>query len=97
SAKGLPSRLEQLDLQLRTKRGPELPAVERHALALDLPRGRSPRGRRRLDALPRLLAEGRRVDTEPVRRAGEPRGHRVPPAVEPRGVPGTPRRPDHRR
>ena len=33
---------------------------------------------RGLDALPRLLAQGRRVDSQPVRRAREPRGHRLP-------------------
>ena len=37
------------------------------------------RGRRRLDALPRLLAEARRVDPERARRAREPRGDRAPP------------------
>ena len=43
-----------------------------------VPRRRPARGRRRLDALPRLLAARGRVDPEPVRRTREPRRHRVP-------------------
>ena len=40
--------------------------------------GRPARGRGRLDALPRLRAQGRRVDSECARRQGEPRRDRVP-------------------
>ena len=58
-APGLPPRLGQLHLQLRPQRGAELPALERAALARPLPRRRPAGRRRRLDALPRLLAQGR--------------------------------------
>ena len=44
----------------------------------ELPRRRPPRRRGRLDALPRLLAQGGRVGAERVRRPREPRGRRVP-------------------
>ena len=47
-------------------------------LARRVPRRRAARRRGRLDALPRLLARGRRVDPERVRRPGEPRGDRLP-------------------
>ena len=46
------------------------------------PRRRAARRRRRLDALPRLLAQGRRVGAERVRRPREPRGGRVPQGAE---------------
>ena len=46
---------------------------------------RPARGRRGLDALPRLLAPERGVATEPSRRSGEPGGHRLPAAAERRG------------
>ncbi len=72
-APGLPPRLEERDLQLRPQRGAQLPHVERLALARRLPRRRHPRRRRRLDALPRLLAARGRVDPERVRRPREPR------------------------
>ena len=51
---------------------------QRAVLARQVPRRRPARRRRGLDALPRLLAQGGRVDSEPVRRPREPRGHRVP-------------------
>ncbi len=73
SAAGLPSRVEQLDLQLRPARGARVPAVERAVLARPLPRRRPARRRRRVDALPRLRAQGGRVDSQRVRRPGEPR------------------------
>ncbi len=47
-----------------------------------LPHRRAARGCRRLDALPRLQPQGRRVDPEPLRRPREPRGHRFPPPHE---------------
>ena len=47
-----------------------------------VPRRRPARRRRRVDALPRLLAQGRRVGAERVRRAREPRRRRVPAADE---------------
>ncbi len=58
-AAGLSPRLGKLHLQLRPQRGPQLPALERDALARAVPRRRAARGRGRLDALPRLLAQGR--------------------------------------
>ena len=57
-------RLGHARLQLRAQRGAELPARERALLAARVPRRRHPRRRRRLDALPRLLAQGRRVGAE---------------------------------
>ena len=86
-----------LDLQLRPQRGPRLPAVERAVLARRVPHRRPARRRRRLDALPRLLAQGRRVDPEPLRRAREPRGDRVPAPAERVGLPRPPRRAGDRR
>ena len=44
-----------------------------------VPRRRAAGRRRRLDALPRLLAQGRRVDAQRARRPREPRGDRLPP------------------
>ena len=41
---------------------------QRPVLARQVPHRRPARRRRRLDAVPRLLAQGRRVDAEPVRR-----------------------------
>ena len=52
--------------------------VERAVLARQVPRRRAARRRGRVDALPRLLAQGGRVDPEPVRRQGEPRRDRLP-------------------
>ena len=46
------------------------------------PRRRAARRRRRVDALPRLLAQRRRVDPEHVRRPREPRGDRLPAPVQ---------------
>ena len=54
-------RLGHARLQLRPQRGPQLPARQRPVLAARVPRRRHPRRRRRLDALPRLLAQGGRV------------------------------------
>ncbi len=62
SAPGLPPRVEERDLQLRAPRGARLPHVERAFLAGEVPHRRAARGRGRLDALPRLRAQGRRVD-----------------------------------
>ena len=57
-------------------RGAQLPRGERAVLARGVPRRRAARRRRRLDALPRLLARGRRVGAEHLRRPREPRGDR---------------------
>ena len=48
-----------LHLQLRPPRGRQLPDQQRPVLARQVPHRRPARGRRRLDALPRLLAQGR--------------------------------------
>ena len=53
---------------------------------LKVSRRRPARRRGRLDALPRLLAQGRRVDPEPIRRPREPRRRRLPAGDEPRGL-----------
>ena len=50
--------------------------AQRAVLARAIPHRRPARGRRRLDALPRLLAQGGRVDAQRLRRQREPRGHR---------------------
>ena len=71
-----------LDLQLRPQRGPQLPDLQRPVLARQVSHRRPARGRRRLDALPRLLAQARRVDAQPVRRPREPGGHRLPATLQ---------------
>ena len=56
----------------------QLPALERPLLVRGASRRRPARRRRRVDALPRLLAQGGRVGAERVRRPREPRRRRVP-------------------
>ncbi len=46
----------------------------------------SARGRRRFNAVSRLLAEGWRVGSQQVRRPGEHRGHRLPACLQFRGL-----------
>ena len=82
SASRRASRLGDVRLQPRPQRGAELPARERALLAARVPRRRHPRRRRRVDALPRLLAQGRRVGAERVRRPRGPRCRRVPQGAE---------------
>ncbi len=65
-AQGIPAGLEHRHLQLRPAGGLQLPRRQRPLLARALPRGRPARGRGGLDALPRLLAQGGRVDPEPA-------------------------------
>ena len=96
-APGLPPRLDVGDLQLRPARGALVPRLQRDVLARALPRRRAARRRRRLDALPRLLAQAGRVDPQPLRRAREPRGDRLPPPAQRRRRRGVPRRGDVRR
>ena len=74
-------RLGHARLQPRAHRGAELPARERALLAPRVPRRRPARRCRRLDALPRLLAQGGGVGPERVRR---PRGSRL--GVVPEGA-----------
>ena len=66
------------DLRLRPQRGAQLPRRERAVLVRGVPRRRSARGCRGLDALPRLLARARRMGAQHPRRAREPRGDRLP-------------------
>ena len=76
------SRLGHADLQPLAPRGAELPARERPLLGARVPRRRAARRRRRLDALPRLLARPGPVGLERARRPREPRGGRLPPRAE---------------
>ena len=73
SAPRLAPRLGHARLQPRPQRGPQLPARERALLAARVPRRRPAGGRGRVDALPRLLAQGGRVGAQRLRR---PRGSR---------------------
>ena len=75
-AAGLPSGVEQLHLQLRPPRSARVPAVQRAVLARQVPHRRAARRRCRVDALSRLCAQGRRVDSQRIRRQGEPRRDR---------------------
>ena len=84
-------RLGHEDLQLRPARGAQLPRGERAVLARPLPRRRPARGCGRLDAVPRLQPQGRRVGAEPLRRPREPRRDRVPAPAQHRGRPRTTR------
>ncbi len=52
-------------------------ASSRRALAVEVPRRRAARGRRGLDALPRLFPRSRRVGSQRVRGPREPRGRRA--------------------
>ena len=94
---GVSSRLEELHLQLRPQRGAQLPDEQRPVLAGQIPRRRAAGGRRGLHALPGLLPQGGGVDAQPVRRPGEPGGHRLSAPVQRGGLQELPRRPDHRR
>ena len=77
-----PSRLGHARLQPRPERGAELPARERPLLGARVPRRRAAGRRGRLDALPRLLAQGGRVGAEHVRGQGGSRGRLVPEGAE---------------
>ena len=70
---------------------------QRALLARALPRRRPPRRCRRLDALSRLFAQGRRLAAEPVWRQRERRGGRLPAADERRRLRQASRHHDHRR
>ena len=86
----LPPRLAHADLQLRPRRGPELPALQRRPLAPHVSRGRPAGRRRRVDALPRLLEEGGRMGPQRARRPREPRGGVLPPTDERGHLPRAP-------
>src|SRR6266536_2507149 len=96
-AAGCAPGLGELDLQLRAQRGARVLVEQRAVLARPLPRGRAARRRGRLDAVPRLLAQGGRVDPEQVRRSREPGGGRLPAPLQHRGLQGAGGRADHRR
>ncbi len=83
-AAGLPPRLEHRDLQFRAHRGQRIPDQQRAVLAGALSRRRAARRCGRLDALPRLFAQGRRVAAQQARRQREPRGGGLHPAHEQR-------------
>ena len=91
------ARLGHLRLRLRPHRGAQLPRGQRPVLARGVPRRRPARRRRRVDALPGLLAQGRRVVPQPVRRPREPRGRRLPAGAERDGLQARPRRHHDRR
>ena len=82
------------------QRGRQLPDRQRALLARALPRRRPARRCGRLDALPRLLAQGRRVAAQPARRQREPRGGRLPAQAERgglrRAIPASSRSPRNR-
>ena len=59
SAARRPPGLGDAGVQLRAPRGPQLPHLQRPVLAARVPRRRDPGRRRRLDAVPRLLAPRR--------------------------------------
>ena len=79
-------RLGHPDLQLRPQRGAQLPHLQRAVLAEGVSHRRPARGRRRLDAVSRLLAQGRRVDPQPIRRPRESGRHRLPQALQRTGA-----------
>ena len=72
------TRLGHLRFRLRPRRGAQLPGGQRAVLAAGVPHRRPAGRRRRLDALPGLLAAGGRLDAEHLRRPGEPRSRAVP-------------------
>ena len=74
---GRAPRLGHADLQLRARRGPQLPDLERPVLARQIP-CRRPAGRcRGLDDLSRLQPRSGRVGAQRVRRPRESEGHRL--------------------
>ena len=96
SAAGRASRLGHADLQLRPQRSARVPDRQRAVLAEAVSHRRPARGCRRLHALSRLLAQGRRVDSQPLRRPRESGSHRLPAALQRTGARGAGRH-HHRR
>ena len=86
SPAGPPPRLGHADLQLRPHRSGQFPGLQRAVLVRSLRRRRPARRCRRLDALPRLQPARRRVDSEPARRPGKSRSHRIPAPLQHRTV-----------
>ncbi len=95
-APGLPPRMGLEHLQLRQERGTRLSHVLGPVLARQVPPRRAARGRGGVDALPRLRAQGRRVDPQPLRRQGKPGGDRFPAPDERSGLPRPPGHRHHR-
>ena len=93
SAPGRARGLGHLHLQLRPQRGEVLPRLQRAVLDQRVPRRRSARRRRRLDALPGLLPRGGSVGAQQVRRTREPGGHRLPALCQLTPVLAPPRHP----
>ena len=91
------TRLGHLRIRLRSARGTQLPGRQRAVLAAGVPHRRAAGGRRRVDALPGLLASSRRLDAQHPRRPGEPRGGAVPAGDERDRPQDRPRHRDHRR
>ena len=96
-APGRASRLGHARVQLRPARGAQLPAGQRAVLGRGVPHRRPARRCGGLDALPRLLARGRGVGAERVRRPREPRGDPLPARGEHGAVRPVPRRAHDRR
>ena len=90
-------RLGNPHLQLRPPRGTQLFVLVRLLVARRIPFRRPARRRRRLDALPRLLAQGGRVAAQQVRRTGKSRCRRFPQGSQHDGARRVSRRADHRR
>ena len=86
-AAGRPPRLGHPRVRLRAPRGPQLPRRQRRLLVRGVPHRRPARRRRRLHALPRLLARAGPVDAQRARRPREPRRGRLPPGDERHRVP----------
>ena len=76
-----------LHLQFRAARGAGLPDRQRAALARAFPRRRAARRCGRLDALPRLQPQRRRMGAERPWRTREPRGRRLPAPSQRSGAP----------
>ena len=85
SAGRIPSGLEYQHLQSGPQRSARLHDRQRALLARAVARGRAARGCGGVDALPRLLAQRRRVDPQPVWRPGKSRIDRLPAGSQPRG------------
>ncbi len=83
SASRLSSGLDELHLQLRPPRGPLVPDLVGDVVARPLSRRRVARRRRRVDAVPRLLAQGGRVVAERGRLESRSRRDRVSAAAQP--------------